>query len=196
MTDQHSILFGDYTVRSMEDQEFGPLIRQYRPVVFDRSLSFNVQEALSAEETEAVALLRARTGTPYRLILGIFHREEFVGWSFGRQDGHERYNMVNTGILPEHQNKGIYTALLPRILEMVRKEGFQIAYSRHAATNNQVLIPKLKAGFIISGVELSDLFGTLVHLSYFFNPLRRKVMDVRSGQSVPDQEVRRYMRFE
>jgi hypothetical protein len=36
----------------------------------------------------------------------------------------------------------------------------------------------------------------LVHLSYFFNPLRRKVLDVRVGQARPDAEVKRYMPFE
>jgi hypothetical protein len=74
--------------------------------------------------------------------------------------------------------------------------GFHIVYSRHAATHNQVLVPKLKAGFVITGVELSDVFGVLVHLSYFFNPIRRKVLDVRAGHARPDAEVKRYMPFE
>jgi len=43
---------------------------------------------------------------------------------------------------------------------------------------------------VISGFEVDDRYGTLVQLSYFFNPLRRKVIDVRVGQSAPDDEVR------
>ena len=58
-------------------------------------------------------------------------------------------------------------------------------------TNNAVIIPKLKAGFVISGFEVSDRFGTLVQLSYYFNPLRRKMMDVRVGQRKPDEEIRK-----
>jgi hypothetical protein len=103
---------------------------------------------------------------------------------------------VNTGILPQHQGQGIYSALLPRILDMLQHEGFQIVYSRHVATHNQVLVPKLKAGFVMTGIEVSDVFGVLVHLSYFFNPLRRKVLEVRVGQARPDAEVKRYMPFE
>ena len=48
-----------------------------------------------------------------------------------------------------------------------------------------------KAGFIISGFEVNDSFGTLVQLSYYFNPLRRKMMDVRVGQRKLDEEIRK-----
>jgi len=195
MMTQESILFGNYTVKVLDNAEFLPLLQQYRPIVFQKTLDFHVQEALSTEEQSAIARLRERMGTPFRLNLGIFHNQEFIGWSFGVQESSARYFMVNTGILPQHQNKGIYSALLPRILDILKKEGFQIVYSRHGATNNQVLIPKLKAGFIITGLELSDVFGILVHLSYFFNPIRRKVLDVRVGQARPDAEVKRYMPF-
>ena len=87
-------------------------------------------------------------------------------------------------------------ALLPRILGALQREGFQIVSSRHVATNNQILVPKLKAGFVMTGIEVSDVFGVVVHLSYFFNPLRRKVLDVRVGQARPDAEVKRYTPLE
>ena len=97
--------------------------------------------------------------------------------------------MVSTGILKEHRRRGIYAALLPVVLERVRTKGFQVVTSRHNLTNNAVIIPKLKAGFVISGFEVNDMYGSLVHLSYFFNPTRRKVLDVRVGQAAPDEEV-------
>jgi len=195
MMAQDSILFGNYTVKVLDNAEFFPLLQQYRPIVFQNTLDFHVQDVLSTEEQSAIACLRERMGTPFRLNLGIFHNQEFIGWSFGVQESSETYFMANTGILPQHQNRGIYSALLPRILDMLKEEGFQIVHSRHVATNNQVLIPKLKAGFIVTGFELSDVFGILVHLSYFFNPIRRKVLDVRVGQARPDAEVKRYMPF-
>ncbi len=196
MIEQESVLLGDYTIRAMDTAEFMPLFREHRPRVFASTFDFNTQAALSEEEHAAMARLRERLGTPYQLNIGIYHHGGLVGWSFGFQASSEKYYMVNTGIYPQHQGKGIYTALLPRILDILQREGFQIVYSRHTATNNQVLVPKLKAGFIISGFEISDMFGLLVHLSYFFNPLRRKVMDVRAGQSRPDDEVRRYLSLE
>jgi GNAT superfamily N-acetyltransferase len=196
MIAEGSILFGNYSLRILEAAEFGPLFREYRPVIFRNMLDFDVRQALSIQEQTATAQLRERMGTPFRLNVGIYHNREFIGWSYGIQESAEKFYMVNSAILPEHQGKGIYSALLPRVLSMVRDEGFQVVYSRHAATNNQVIVPKLKAGFIITGVEISDMFGVLVHLSYFFNPIRRKVMDVRSGQARPDAEVRQYMPFE
>jgi hypothetical protein len=59
-----------------------------------------------------------------------------------------------------------------------------------------VLVPKLRAGFVITGLELSERFGTLVHLSYFFNALRRRVLDVRSGEALPEGQVKSSLRLD
>lgn len=196
MLAQDSVLFGDYTLRVLDNAEFEPLFRQYRPVIFQTMLEFDVRQALSLEEQTATERLRERLSTAFRLNIGLYHHQEFIGWSFGIQESGHKYYMVNTGIFPQHQGKGIYSALLPRILGDLQREGFQIVYSRHVATNNQILVPKLKAGFVITGVEVSDVFGVTVQLSYFFNPLRRKVLDVRVGRARPDAEVKQYMPFE
>jgi hypothetical protein len=42
---------------------------------------------------------------------------------------------------------------------------------------------------VISGFEVDDRFGTLVQPSYYFNPLRRKVIDVRVGQRRLDNDT-------
>lgn len=81
------------------------------------------------------------------------------------------------------------------MIEVIRSEGFQIIYSRHAATNSSVIVPKLKSGFVISGFELSDTFGTLVHLTYFTNPIRKKVMEFRCGDLRPDEELKSLLRL-
>ena len=69
------------------------------------------------------------------------------------------------------------------MISKVTKLGFQEIYSKHTITNNAVIIPKLKAGFIISSMEVSDLFGTLVNLSYYPKALRKKILDYRVGQT-------------
>lgn len=101
--------------------------------------------------------------------------------------------MMNTGVLEAHRRRGVYTALLPVVLKTAQQVGFQVVLSRHHATNNAVIIPKLKAGFVITGLELDDRYGTLVQLSYYFNPLRRRLLDVRVGQSAPDDEVKKLL---
>lgn len=61
--------------------------------------------------------------------------------------------------------------------------------SRHYATDNQVIVPKLRFGFLVSGFELTDDFGLLLRLVYYFNPVRRKILHMRSGFQQADKEV-------
>jgi GNAT superfamily N-acetyltransferase len=186
-------LVGPYILRRIPEAEMETFLRQHHGRTFIDRWDFNHFEAMSAKELAGARQLHQRMGTPFRLDLGIFLDDECVGWHFGIQESAEKFYMINTALLPEHRGRGVYTALLKRVLDILRAEAFQIVYSRHAATNNQVIVPKLKAGFIITGFELSDRFGTLVHLSYFFNPMRRRVLDVRAGQVRPDAEVLRHM---
>ncbi len=177
----------------MSAEEMRPLFRQYLPVVFSSGFHLDAGYAFSETERRELASLGERLRERYTLSLGIFHRDEhgdehgdaFVGWHVGNQVEAGRFYMTNTGILQEHRGRGLYTALLPVVLNLLEQEGFQTVYSRHNLTNNAVIVPKLKAGFVISGFEVDDRFGTLVQLSYFFNPLRRKVIDVRVGQRAP-----------
>jgi len=98
--------------------------------------------------------------------------------------------------LPKYRRLGLYSELVKMVLKRCEEEGFQKIYGTHCATNNAVLIPKLKLGFIFSKVELSDMFGTIIHLQYYTNPLRRKVLDYRSGLKVPSKEVKAVMKFD
>jgi L-amino acid N-acyltransferase YncA len=93
--------------------------------------------------------------------------------------------------LPAHRRKGLYTALLNQTTDQLKEMGFQKIYSRHSATNNDVIIPKLKFGFTITSLEISDIFGVLVHLVYFPKELRRKMMVYRVGDIKPDDEIRK-----
>ena len=158
--------------------------------MFANTLKVFPGQLMSEGENKAVQDLSRRLGTLYRLNLGIYHDGQFIGWSFGVQADGDRFSMINTGILPDHQGKGVYTALLPQLWEILQAQGFQVVFSRHVVTNNRVLVPKLKAGLVITHLELSDTFGLLVHLSYFFNPRRRKLLDFRAGQLAPDDELK------
>lgn len=175
----------------MPPEEFRPFLAENRPKMFAADFSCMVDNMLTEEELAATSELAKRMGNPFFLRLGVFHHDKQVGWSFGAQIDRERFYMVNSAIFPEHRNKGLYTALLDRAVTSARVQGFQMITSRHTATNSPILIAKMKAGFIITGFELSDSFGFIVNLTYFTNPLRRKVMDFRAGQLAPDDEVKR-----
>jgi GNAT superfamily N-acetyltransferase len=183
-----------YAYRDLTSEEFRPLFQRLRPQVFSETFTFHADKAISEGERDARRSLHERLGTElFQLRLGVYRGEELVGWHIGRQEGAEKFYMTNTAFLPPHQGRGLYTALLPVILERVAAEGFQVIYSRHTVTNNRVIVPKLKAGFIITGLEVDDRFGTLVHLSFYTNPLRRKMMDVRAGEARLGEDLLPYV---
>jgi len=162
-----------YEIRELTDGEFKPL--------------WDSED----DESAKAGRLRKNMGDLFYLNLGLFYDGEFIGWTAGQQESAETYYMRNSAVLPAHRRKGLYTQLLAETLRIVTAKGFQKIYSRHSATNNDVIIPKLKAGFTISSLEVTDLFGVLVHLVYFPKDLRRKMMIYRVGDAKPDEEIKK-----
>ncbi len=180
-----------YTIKEMSAKEFFPLFGKVYDSLFGEDHTFFPDSYYSNEEKQKLTLLKQRMGQLYELRLGLFSpADEFVGFSFGYQESEETFYMAASGLLPAHRGLGLYSQMVKYLIQKTTEEGFQKIYGTHCATNNAVLIPKLKLGFVFSKVELSDMFGTILHLQYFTNPLRRKMMDYRSGLKVPDQEVR------
>jgi L-amino acid N-acyltransferase YncA len=184
-----------YEIREMPQEEFQPLWQKLAKEVFAETSIFNLQDALSEEENSKMLSLQQKFSSVYRLNLGLFYREEFVGWATGNQEMQASFYMRNSAVLSAHRRKGLYTHLLQRMLALTAQQGFQKIYSRHTAANNPVIIPKLKAGFNITALEISDIFGALVHLSYFPNPIRLKMLSYRTGEIKPDDEIRKLLKF-
>ncbi|MBC7659281.1 MAG: GNAT family N-acetyltransferase [Chitinophagaceae bacterium] len=190
------VLESGYYLKEMSEKDFFPLFGRHYDRLFGGDHTFFPDAFYSAEEKAKLKALGERFGNVYRLHVGVFTpKHEFVGFSFGYQETGETFYMVCSGILDEHRRKGLYSALLEHVIETTRNVGFQVVYSTHCATNNAVIIPKLKAGFVIAKLELSDMFGVVVNLHYYTNPLRRKVMDYRSGWKIPDAEIMSKMKY-
>jgi GNAT superfamily N-acetyltransferase len=186
---------GGIEVERLTDEEFLPLFREWRPRLFSDEVEIAKDRFFSEEEHAALARLAEQRGPFWRLNLVLRDGPSLVGWSTGVQLDAERFNMGNSAVLPEYRRHGLYSALLPPILELLRGEGFQVVTSRHLATNNRVLVPKLRAGFLITGFEISDVFGLLVNLGYFFNPLRREAVLWRVGAVRPSEGLRKILEF-
>jgi len=179
------------TIKSLEVEEFKKYYNEHRGVVFADDHSCSIRDLLSDDESNNIEELGKNMGSPFKLFLAAFdENNEFVGWSWGFQENSETYYMCNSAVLEGHRKKGIYTMMLNKSIEILTEKGFQVIYSRHNATNNSVIIPKLKAGFLISKFEISDVFGVLVHLHYYTNKTREKIMDYRAGQLSPDKEIK------
>ena len=179
-----------YRYEKMSRAELQPLIEPLTLSVFAETGHLSAGYAYSDAEQKALWQVENNLAARSVLAVGIFHGDACVGPHVGQQVDRGNFEMTSSGILPEHRRRGLYRALIPVVLEYAQHEGFQAVVSRHNLTNNAVIIPKLKSGFVISGFEVSDRFGTLVRLSYLFNPLRRKVFDVRVGQRGLDDDTR------
>ncbi|OQX36541.1 MAG: hypothetical protein B0D91_08895 [Oceanospirillales bacterium LUC14_002_19_P2] len=180
-------LFDDYSVGVLDDQTFLPLLEQYRAQVFANTLTFSAWEALNASEQNALKTWQQHADSLVRLNLVLYQGDAFIGWSWGRQLDQETFYMASSAILELWRRRGIYSALLRWLLTQLNAQGVQIVRSRHLATDNAIIIPKLKAGFVMTGMELSDVAGTLVQLSYFFNKRRREMLDFRAGFRLEDR---------
>lgn len=181
-----------YKFVELSREEFQNLVwKKWAPQMFsDNDTSMDFRKVLSDDERDQIKTLQKNLSELYGFNLCIYLGEEFCGWFYGEQQNNQTFYMQNSAILPAHRRKGLYTALLYEVLNRVKDQGFQIVLSRHTTTNNSIIIPKLKAGFKITALEVSDRFGTLVHLSYFFNETRRRVMEFRAGELKPDQKIK------
>jgi len=185
-----------YYLKEMTPKEFFPLFGKHYQSLFGNDHTFFADKYYSESENNKMEKLKERMGNLFALHIGLFSKNnEFVGFTFGFQESEEVFYMACSAVLPEYRRSGLYTELVKFVIKRTSDEGFQKIYGTHCATNNAVIIPKLKLGFIFSKLELSDTFGTIIHLQYFTNPLRRKVMDYRSGQRIPDQEMKTVMKL-
>ena len=175
-------------------QDFDSVWRTHAARLFDGETQvFHVGEILSDEERENLDRLRRASKPGFELRMGVFLGDELVGWHYGRQEPSHSYYMQNSAIFPNHRRKGLYSKLVKEVVARATAAGFQTIWSRHRTTNNDVIIPKLKAGFIITGVEVDDGFGTLVQLKYITHPFRKKMYDYRVGHRRPDAEILKSM---
>jgi ribosomal protein S18 acetylase RimI-like enzyme len=186
----------DYTIRKMTADDFRPLWNIHRDTIFSEDHSYRFWDLMDEKELEKTNELRKHVSNKIEIRLGLFDsKDKFIGWCWGFQENATTFYMCNSAILPEYRRKGLYTRLLNQMVEELTELGFQLIFSRHCATNNDVIIPKLKAGFLISKMELDDVFGVLIHLHYYPNKKRRKIMDYRSGQLAPDDEIKEIFNF-
>lgn len=171
-------LGGGYTLRPVSNSVAWEVADELESLAFE-SVSF---------DWPAPAPLAPLQGKRYAWIIA--HGGEVAGWQISRQWDARTAYMVNTALLPGHRGRGVYTRLLPPVLAALRAEGYSLVRSHHHATNNAVLVPKLRAGFRVQGLEV-DHHGAVAVLIHAFDDLYHEYMDVRSGLTRPKGEVAR-----
>jgi|GEM_PF-1230528 len=114
---------------------------------------------------------------------GVFLGQEPVAFHYGTPVEPRVYRMRNSAVAATHQGRGIYSALLRVVMAEAIASGYRRLESQHRADNNGILVPKLKAGFHICGLEINPRprLGTLVKLVHFTDELPREMLAFRTG---------------
>jgi hypothetical protein len=139
------------------------------------------KEKLTEEEALQVQQLRENLKSRYLLRVVLLFQDELVGWSFGWQESAESFYMAASLVIPTFRRKGLYTQIVKRVLAITKEKGFQTVSSSHILTNNSVIIAKLKLGFIIKGVELDPVHGSLLRMAFHHNSLMTSAARFRAG---------------
>jgi hypothetical protein len=165
------------TIRQVEKFPEPEFSRLNRSVFADvQRHSVELAETLAAEASSAHV---AHSHSPmYRL--GAYVGEELVGWSCGWMERGNVYYMANSGVVPPHRRKGVYSSLLSAVREYACSNGAVAIRSQHSVLNNPVIIAKLQAGFHVSGLSQSAQMGTLVELLLHVSEKRHEIFRSRS----------------
>ncbi len=169
-------------------KEFDSFFYHIRYEIFENDFDFNVNSIMSLEEKEKIKELYGNTANLFSYHLVAKHNGAIVAWSFGIQKSQVDVYMINSAVLPEYRRKGVYSKMLDMTVGFLKEKGFQHLYSRHKMANNAIIIPKLKYGFVISGFDINDSFGPTVILSYYTNPRRKELLEIRMGTRKPTEE--------
>ncbi|MBS1623565.1 MAG: GNAT family N-acetyltransferase [Bacteroidetes bacterium] len=186
-------LFDDYYYREASPEEFGAFYTAHHRRMFEHLTGIPIEPYMSGAELQRRKQYDDMVTAMYELRLFILCRDEVIGWHIGRQAQRDAANMSNTALFAAHRGRGVYTAIIRAALEHYRAQGFGRVVSKHHASNNAVLIPKLRAGFQITGFEIDERYGLFVNLTYYFNEQRKNVYRFRTGALRPDEEIRKYL---
>lgn len=140
-----------------------------------------MEACVGGEELQRIDALRKSLPSPERIRIGAFDGDILAGWTTGWHEPGGVFYVTNSAVLPEYRRSGIYTRLAIAINEEAARRGCHTVTSKHVATNNAVLIAKLRLGFVISGMEFSEELGLLVRLSYTVSAARSRLYAERTG---------------
>lgn len=164
-----------------------------KEVFYKEYSGFDPKKYLSASERRHVKELDSQLDQRFSLRLALYNEKELVGWTYGWQESEGVFYMSNSAIVMKHRRKGLYSKLLEMIIGITNDMGFQTLYSKHLMSNNPVIIAKLKAGFHITGIEMSEDFGSMLKMAYFNSLQKKKFYLFRTGALKPDKDLLHFL---
>lgn len=177
-------------LKELTEEQFFSFYPELRVKYFSETLSYSVMNVRNAHEMSQTEKLKSKL-VQDSLFLGVYtEKNELMGWSVSYQAKVLELYTQNSVVIPEFRRMGVYSLMQKHILKVAKERGYQMVTSHHVASNNSVIMAKLKLGFMITGFELCDDFGALVKLTNYLNETRSRVYDVRTGLTRPDQDIK------
>jgi len=170
-------------VKKLPDEQY---LKQFNQHLLQGFTVLPWKTSLSDEDKAKHERLQSLLKDRFQIKLALLSEDSMIGWSYGWQINNTDFNVGGSLVLPEYRFKGLYSAMMKRMLEITKAEGFSAVHSKHISTNNPILIAKLKLGFMINGFELDEVMGTLIKMVYHHNEIRRKAAFFRAGKMSED----------
>ena len=124
--------------------------------------------------SERVAQLWAqRIDTHPEWVVFFDQGDDPIGWFYGYMEDEETFFIDTIGLVPEVRKKGIYQAFLKQLVRYLKAVGYERLTSSHHPNNRAVLIPELKVGFNIVGLEINESAGPILRVAHPLHEDRR-----------------------
>lgn len=112
-----------------------------------------------------------------------------VARSFSNQISLDTIMMCMSYVKKDYRKKGLYKLLMKETITRAKEIGYLKVMSYHNTTNNEIIIPKLKEGFVFTGIKINAGYGVLAELTLFFNQDEKDAVDFRTGYRRPSNRV-------
>ena len=155
------------------------------PIFGDAARQQHLKDLIGPEAAQRHAALRQSLPKAERIRIGAFDGERLVGYSQGWFEPGGNFYIGSSAVERDLRRQGVYTRLLTAIEQAVRERGGITISSQHVATNNAVLIAKLRLGYVIAGTEYVDAMGLLVRLVLHLTAQRSALFAARTGMLAP-----------
>lgn len=124
-------------------------------------------------QAKLTALREAFAGTHHEYFV-FYDGDTVAGWAYGEMHDPETYFMSNTAILRAYRRRGLYSRFLSHFIGYLTALGYERITSTHQPNNTAILIAKLKAGFVMSGVMLDERWSAQVQMTYHIHADRQR----------------------
>lgn len=176
-------IFGQFNFRRSSTQDFWDVYINDFHIHSPLDVFFEEEKLRSDKENDMLNLLNAPAASTliednYLLVDA---NNKVIAMIRGWQKNYDSYYMQFTAVHTDYRKKGIYSAIVDRVLAYTKMLGFSRVLSCHALFNNAVLIAKLKKDFKIIGMDVDAALGINVLLCYFHNEDMKKAFEFRCG---------------